>query len=252
VHQYPGGATTTTQGLLSPETAASQLRSVQSNLAAAKEQNLPFRVDEANSTFSGGIDGVSNKYASALWSMDYAMQLAQAGVSGINIHGGLGVCNEPIFNGRFQRYTPFCAATKEDELAQRYKAMPIYYGLWMARQMGPGTFLPLNLTTDRNITAYAVKGDDGKTRITVIQKDDTSAAPVSLNIAVGNRVRNAEVLRMTGTALADETTTIQGSTVDRNGKLNPKRPDQVRVRNGSLSVNVAAGSAVVITLDGNC
>jgi hypothetical protein len=252
VHQYPGGATTTTQGLLSPATAASQLNSVRSNLAVAKEQKLPFRVDEANSTFSGGIDGVSNKYASALWSMDYAMQLAQAGVSGINIHGGLGVCNEPIFNGRFQRYTPFCAATKEDELAQRYKAMPIYYGLWMARQMGPGTFLPLNLTTDRNITAYAVKGDDGKTRITVIQKDDTTAAPVSLNIGVGNRVRNAEVLRMTGTGLADEATTIQGSTVDRNGKLNPKRPDQVRVRNGSLSVNVAAGSAVVITLDGNC
>jgi hypothetical protein len=252
VHQYPGGATTTVQGLLSPETAANQLRSVSSNLAAAKEQNLPFRVDEANSTFSGGIDGVSNKYASALWSMDYAMQLAQGGVSGINIHGGLGVCNEPIFNGRFQRYTPFCAANKQDELSQTYKAMPIYYGLWMARQMGPGTFLPLTLTTDRNITSYAVKGDDGKTRIAVIQKDDTTAAPVSLTIAVGNRVRDAEVLRMTGTSLTDETTAIQGSTVDRNGHLKPKRPDQVRVRNGSVNVNLAAGSAVVITLDGDC
>ncbi|MET0233997.1 MAG: glycosyl hydrolase family 79 C-terminal domain-containing protein [Kibdelosporangium sp.] len=252
VHQYPGGAETTTQGLLSPQTAAGQLRSVSSNLAAAKEQNLPFRVDEANSTFSGGIDGVSNKYASALWSMDYAMQLAQGGVSGINVHGGLGVCNEPIFNGRFQRYTPFCAATKQDEISQTYKAMPIYYGLWMARQMGPGTFLPLNLTTNRNITAYAVRGDDGKTRIAVIQKDDTTAAPVSLTIAVGNRVRNAEVLRMTGTALGDEATAVQGSTVDRNGHLKPKRADQVRVRNGSLGVNLTAGSAVVITLDGNC
>ncbi|MBP2323081.1 hypothetical protein JOF56_003466 [Kibdelosporangium banguiense] len=249
VHQYPGGSATTAQALLSPETAAKQLKAVSANLAAAKEQNLPFRVDEANSTYNGGIDGVSNKYASALWGMDYAMQLAQAGVSGINIHSGLGVCNEPIFNGKFQRYTPFCAATKQDELAQVYKAMPIYYGLWMARQMGSGTFLPLNLTTDRNITAYAVKGDDGKTRIAVIQKDDTTAAPVSLSISVGNRVRNAEVLRMTGTNLADETTTVQGSTVDRNGHLKPMRPDQVRVRNGSLAVNLAAGSAVVITLN---
>jgi Glycosyl hydrolase family 79 C-terminal beta domain len=252
VHQYPAGAETTIPRLLSKETATSQLRELQSNLTAAREQNLPFRVDEANSTYSGGIDGVSNKYASALWSMDYAMQLAQGGVSGINIHGGLGVCNEPIWNGKFQRYTPFCAATKEDELAQVYKAMPIYYGLWMARQMGPGTFLPLNLSTDRNVTAYAVQGDDGKTRVAVIQKDDTAATPVSLDIKVGNKVRAAEVLRMTGTTLADETTRVQGSTVDRNGHLRPGKADKVRARNGAVTVNLAAGSAVVITLDGTC
>ncbi|SMC84177.1 hypothetical protein [Kibdelosporangium aridum] len=248
VHQYPAGATTTIPTLLSPELAAKQLRELQSNLTAAKEQNLPFRVDEANSTYSGGIDGVSNKYASALWSMDYALQLAQGGVSGINIHGGLGVCNEPIWNGRFQRYTPFCAANKEDELAQVYKAMPIYYGLWMARQMGSGKFLPLQLSTDRNITAYAVKGDDGRTRIAVVQKEDTTAAPVKLDIKVGNRVRNAEVLTMTGTNLAEEATAVQGTTVDRRGHLKA-RPDNVRVRNGSLNLNLKAGSAVVITLD---
>lgn len=59
-------------------------------------------------------------------------------MTGVNIHGGLGVCNDPIWNGKFQRYRPFCAANKAYELAQVYKAMPIYHGLWMARQMGPG------------------------------------------------------------------------------------------------------------------
>ncbi|ALG13431.1 glycosyl hydrolase family 79 C-terminal domain-containing protein [Kibdelosporangium phytohabitans] len=249
VHQYPAGATTTIPTLLSPELHTKQLMELQPTLNAAKAQNLPLRVDEANSTYSGGIDGVSNKYASALWGMDYALQLAQGGVSGINIHGGLGVCNEPIWNGKFQRYTPFCAVTKADELAQVYKAMPIYYGLWMTRQMGSGRFLPVNLTTDRNITAYAVKGDDGRTRIAVLQKDDTSTAPVKLDIKVGNRFRDARVLTMTGTALADEATAVQGSTVDREGQLKA-RPDNVRVRNGSLALNLKAGSAVVITLDG--
>jgi hypothetical protein len=252
VHQYSAGADATIASLMAPETVTAQLRSVATNLAAARAANIPMRVDEANSAYSGGVDGVSNKFASALWGLDYSMQMAQAGLSGVNIHGGLGVCNDPIWNGKFQRYTPFCAATKADELAQVYKAMPIYYGLWMARQMGPGEFLPLTLSTDRNITAYAVKGDDGKTRVAVIQKDDTTAAPVHVDIKVGAHGRTADVLRMTGTGLGAEQTAIQGSTVDRQGHLRPHRADQVRVRDGSLGLDIAAGSAAVITLDGDC
>jgi hypothetical protein len=251
VHQYSAGPDATIAGLMAPATITRQLGSVSRNLAAAKAQNLPMRIDEANSAFSGGVDGVSNKFASALWALDYSMSMAQAGLSGVNIHGGLGVCNEPIWNGRFQRYTPFCAANKADELAQVYKAMPIYYGLWMARQMGPGTFLPLTVSTDRNITAYAVHGDDGRTRIAVLQKDDTNAAPVHLDINVGNRSHNAEVLHLTGTSLADEQTAIQGATVDQRGRLKV-HPDHVRVRDGAVSLDLAAGSATVITLDGGC
>ncbi len=250
VHQYSAGPDATIATLLSPTTVTNQLRSVSKNLEAAKANGLEFRVDEANSAYSGGVDGVSNRYASALWGLDYSLQMAQAGVDGINVHGGLGVCNDPIWNGKFQRYTPICAANAADEQAKVYKAMPIYYGLWMARQMKSGRFLPLTLSTDRNVTAYAVKGDDGRTRIAVVQKDETTAAPVHLDIAVDRRARGAEVLRLTGNSLDGETTSVQGATVDRQGHLKPKRAEQVRVRDGELGVDVAAGSAVIITLDG--
>jgi hypothetical protein len=250
VHQYSAGPDATITTLLAPSTVTAQLKSVAKNLAAAKANGLAFRVDEANSAYSGGVDGVSNTYASALWGLDYAMQMAQAGVDGINVHGGLGVCNEPIWNGKFQRYTPICAANAADEQAKVYKAMPVYYGLWMARQMKSGAFLPLTLATDRNVTAYAVRGDDGRTRIAVVQKDETTAAPVHLDIAVDGQARGADVLRLTGTALGEEATAVQGATVDRRGHLQPGRADRVRVRDGKLAVDVAAGSAVVITLDG--
>jgi alpha-L-arabinofuranosidase len=95
-----------------------------------------------------------------------------------------------------------------------------------------------------------VKGDDGRTRIAVVQKDETAAAPVHLDIAVDGRARSADVLRLTGDTLGGEATAVQGATVDRQGNLKPKRADQVRVRDGRLGVDVAAGSAVVITLDG--
>jgi alpha-L-arabinofuranosidase len=94
-----------------------------------------------------------------------------------------------------------------------------------------------------------VKGDNGQTKIVVVQKDETNAAPVHLDINVGGHSRSASALRMTGTSLADEATAVQGATVDSKGHLKPGRAEQLRVRNGSLGVDVPAGSAVVITLD---
>jgi len=38
--------------------------------------------------------------------------------------------------------------------------------------------------------------------------------------------------------------------VDRNGHLRPGHADRVPVRNGTVNLDVAAGSAVIITLDG--
>lgn len=247
VHQYASGPDITIDKMLSAAQTTSQLNSVASNLAAAQANGLPMRVDEANSAYSGGVDGVSNKYASALWVIDYGLSMAQAGLAGVNIHGGLGVCNDPIWNGKFQRYTPICAANKAYELAQSYKVMPIYYGIWMARRMGPGRFLPVTVDTTRNLSAYAVQGDDGRTRIALVQKDATSAAPVSVTLSVGGH-RSAKVLRMTGTALNEETTAVQGATVDASGRLRPGAPESVPVTGGRLTLTVGAGSAVVITL----
>jgi hypothetical protein len=249
LHQYAMDPTGTMARLLSPETYASQLRSITPNLNAAREAGKPLRLDETNSAWGGGIDGVSNKHGAALWALDYSLQLGQAGVAGLNFHGGLGVCDQPIWNGKWQIYTPICASSKAAELAQIYRVTPIYYGLWMARQLGTGRFLPVTLTTDRNLTAYAVRGDDGRLRLAVISKEDPAAGPVSLAVTVGGANRGAGVLTMTGSSLAGVDTAVQGATVDNAGRLDPGRPAQAKVRGGVLSVELAAGSAAVITLD---
>ncbi|MFC7535113.1 hypothetical protein [Actinoplanes sp. GCM10030250] len=249
LHQYAMDPTGTMTRLLSPETYASQLRSITPNLNAAKEAGKPLRVDETNSAWGGGIDGVSNKHGAALWALDYSLQLGQAGVAGLNFHGGLGVCDQPIWNGKWQIYTPICAASKAGELAQIYRVTPIYYGLWMARQLGAGRFLPVTLTTDQNLTAYSVRGDDGKLRLAVVSKEEPAAGPVTLAITVGGPNRAADVLTMTGSSLTGVDTAVQGATVDGSGRLNPGKPARAQVRNGTLSLDLAAGSAAVITLD---
>ncbi len=56
--------------------------------AVAASGGTPYRMDEGNSCFGGGKDGVSNAYASALWVADYMLHVACAGFIGVNLHGG--------------------------------------------------------------------------------------------------------------------------------------------------------------------
>jgi hypothetical protein len=250
-HNYTGATSLT--DLLSPRIHAKELADVTPQLNSAKAVGLPIRLDETNSTVGGGTPGISDVYGSALWALDYNLNLAQAGFAGLNFHGGFGVCGQPLFNGRFQRYTPICAATEADRLAKVYTVMPEYYGLYMATKMGTGRFLPVNVASDHNVTAYAVRGNDGRLRIAVIEKDETSTVPVPVSLSVGTRSGHASVLHLTGTTLASaDGVAVQGATVDRKGHLHPGRPDFVRVDHGTVSLNVASGSAVVITLDSDC
>lgn len=250
VHNYTG-ATTATQ-LLSPQIHASELADVAPQLAAAQAVHVPIRMDETNSSVGGGLPGVSDVYASALWAMDYNLVMAQAGFAGLNFHGGFAVCDAPLYNGKFQRYTPICAANEADRQAKIYTVMPEFYGMYMASRMGPGTFLPLSVSSDHNVTAYAVRGDDGRTRIAVIEKDDTSGAPVPVRIDVGSASGVGQVTRLTGQSLDSAGgVAVQGATVDRQGHLNPHPADFVPYRNGVVQLNVASGSAAIVTLGGD-
>ena len=256
IHGYsvPGGSSATQ--LLSPQTDASEVANVSQELAGARAAGLPIRIDETNSAAGGGITGVSDTYASALWSLDYSLLMAQDGFSGLNFHGGLGVCDAPLYNGKFQIYTPICAVNTADETAKVYTAAPEYYGLYLADRMGTGRFLPVKISTAGsaaapNLTAYAVRGDDGKIRVAVIEKDATTAA--SVNIAVrftgGHTGTSATVVHLTGKSLASaQGVQIQGVSVDRSGRL-PYRPaGKLRVHNGALSFALASGSADLIIL----
>ena len=256
IHSYSVPGTATAAQLLSPQTDTGEIANVAPELAAAKTAGLPIRIDETNSASGGGILGVSDTYASALWAMDYSLLMAQDGFSGLNFHGGLGVCDAPLYNGKFQIYTPICAANAADAQAKVYTAAPEYYGLYLAAHMGPGRFLPVAVTTAPgvtapNLTAYAVRGDDGRIRVAVIEKGDTSAAHVSVAVKIvgGRAPAAASVTRLTGASLASaQSVEIQGASVDRAGNL-PRRPGTpVRAVRGVLNLSVASGSADLVVV----
>jgi hypothetical protein len=73
------------QNLLSDHSSAGLANGL-APFANALAPGEELRVDEMNSVTSGGVAGVSNTFASALWILETLFSYLRAGVSGVNVH----------------------------------------------------------------------------------------------------------------------------------------------------------------------
>jgi hypothetical protein len=125
----------------------------------------PYRMDEGNSCFGGGREGVSDAYVSALWVSDYMLRVACAGFAGVNLHGGgVGI------------YTPIESSVKGPASPR-----PVYYGMQFAQLFAGWQVVPCVLNTNANVTAYlGTKGE--QVMLAVINK---GASTVQLKLPNG-------------------------------------------------------------------
>jgi hypothetical protein len=107
--------------ILGETATAGMASSLEPAIALAHGAGLPFRLTELNSVTCGGVPGISNTFATALWAPDALFELARAGVDGVNIH-----VRAFAINAAF--------APVKDRLVAR----PLFYGLVLfARTLGP-------------------------------------------------------------------------------------------------------------------
>ena len=173
-----------------PDTSLVSLLSKVKTAAGSRK----FRITETNSVTSGGLDGVSNTYASALWALDHAFTIAKGGASGIHFHGG-----DAAF------YTPFTFQSATFKATQ-----PIYYGILFFAMMGSGDLFDLTFDAGRqNISAYAIKvGSNFK--IMFVNKEVSQGFEVTLNLAT---VSGMTARHLTGSTLTSANNVqIQGQT----------------------------------------
>ena len=196
-----------------------------------KSSKLPFRMAECNSCYSGGKTGVSDTFASALWAVDYVLQLASVGYVGVNFHGG--------GNGI---YTPIAG-----EPGTGFSARPLYYGLLMAGQFSGLDLVRVDFDNGGvNATAYAARRRH-ETLLAIVNKD--MSKPISVDVDPGGHVRSAKLWRLSAPTV-DATTgvTLAGAQVSAEGKWAPVDEQHVDVVGGRCTVDVPAASAVLVFL----
>lgn len=82
--------------LLSEQATAGMARSVRPMLKLARAAGLNVRLTEINSVTCGGLPGVSNTFATALWAPDALFDLMRAGVAAVNLHARVFAVNDPF------------------------------------------------------------------------------------------------------------------------------------------------------------
>jgi hypothetical protein len=199
--------------------------------AATRQLGRPYRLTEGNSCFHGGKPLVSNTFASALWSADYMLQVAQAGYIGVNLHGG--------GNGL---YTPIAGDT-----AQGFVARPVYYGMLLAQRFAGSTFVEASLSGQsdaENVTAFAAKSGARGFKLAIFNK---SAAPVRITIAGLPAARRAQVWWLKAPAIDSfDGVTFGGSRVQTDGAFQPRAEGEIKMRNGRASLELPGYSAACI------
>jgi len=212
-------------------------KEVQSAIGFSRTAGLPFRITESNSCYNAGKKGVSDTFASSLWVGDLLAQIASAGVTGMNLHGG--------GNGL---YTPIAGSQKSG-----FNARPVYYGMLMARVLAGSTMMQSDLDTGGiNLTAYAMQK---QSEIVVLAfNKDSKPTTLSIQMPAGDpkRTRNASVMRLRAPFIdAASGVELGGSSVTSDGCWKPSSTETIQSTQRTLEVKLPAYSAASISFESN-
>lgn len=208
-HYYFGGPATNPAvnipNLLKPETMAKVQKTADTAVAAADKMGVRVRMTEGNTCYRGGKPGLSDVFAAALWSADYALLLAQNNYSGVNLHGGTGnsVANsvggflpgdvllkgagatpEQIASHPHPFYTPIAT------FGSRYTLEPVAYGLKFVGALCGSKLIKADLTgqiqaSGVDATAYAATLPKGGVTVVILNKDAERDLELTLNFGEG-------------------------------------------------------------------
>lgn len=246
-HHYPLGCNEqpppTIAKLLSPPIRRLEEASLRHYARVAQEAEVPFRMDETNTVSCGGVAGISDTFASALWAVNYLAKAMSMGVAGINLEGNPDNC---------EGYTPVCAPTPEDLAMGQLQAQPEWYALLLAKELiDERPLRTIVRPAERpNVEANAFLAADGTLKLELVDDDPPGARPVAVRLHVGSAFHGASILRLTAPSPAALTgVRLGGSQVSPNGTWTaPARLPRAANANGVIMVKLAPSSAALATV----
>jgi hypothetical protein len=241
IHRYPlraGSSGATIPSLLSDASSAGLARSLAPYVPAAHSRGIAFRVDEMNSASNGGQKRVSDTFASALWVLDTLFNLANVGVDGVNVHSLPGA-----------RYELFTFSRVHG--SWRALVHPEYYGMLMfAQAFPPGARLLAVTAPSGPVKVWADRGTDGRTRVVLINKDNSNAYQVQLQLP---GVGGSATLQWLRGSSAGATGGVSwggrsfGSATTTGTLAGPTQTEPILSNTGSYSIALPPASAALLT-----
>jgi glycosyl hydrolase family 79 len=219
-------------------------------LAAAAQTNKiadGFRWAEMNSYSGHGAAGVSDVYASALWSIDFMLTTAMYGSMGVNFHGGgQNMDGNNCPTGPQSCTKPFRYSPIDEVNSQVTAAAPLFYGMLFVSHAGTGNMYPTTAKAGNlNFTGYAIALADGSTNVVLVNKDATNGVKASVD--TGAAVTSADASYLLAPALNAKTgITFAGSDVSPTGDWTPQLPYALTTNGNVVSVLIPPGSAVIV------
>jgi hypothetical protein len=201
----------------------------------AESHHIGYRINEVNSYYGGGKEGVSDTFASSLWCLDYLFRLAAHGCSGVNLQTDI---NQ---HGFVSFYSPIA-----HDAAGVCSARPEYYGMLAFAMAGNGELIRVTLgKNDLNVTAYATRDARGTTCLTLINKDLTRDITIECPLPGGCRI--VQAYRLCAPSVDARTgVTFAGSAVTEDGSWTPGASEAIAVNAGKCRTDLPHTSAVVL------
>jgi hypothetical protein len=204
-------------------------------VALARGAGLPERLTEINSVTCGGVPGVSNTFATALWGPDALFSVVRSGVRAVNLEARVYSINAPFGWRRGGLH-----------------ARPLLYGLIMFKRMlGPDSRLvPLRLrgATSRSgrLTAWAVRS--GRDTLKVLLTND-GTKPVRVAVRLPATGPGSVQRLLARSASATSGVTLDGQQLDSHVRWHGRpTAETVTPSAGSYLVTVPRQSAAMLTV----
>jgi hypothetical protein len=196
------------------------------------KKNTRYRMGECNNYANGGPN-VADKFAAALWGIDYMFTLANNKALGVNFHGG-NVAFSPILIKKNAPMVP----------------QSLYYGMLFFHLASQGNILPVKVSNNANpsVKAYAVLGANNKVYVTLLNKDPNNDATIHLNSK--NKLSAASFIRLISPSVSSkDSITLGGAAVDKYGKWNAVSITKIASQDGVFNLTLPKGSATLVTMN---
>ena len=134
----------------------------------ARDNDLPFWIEEIGPTSCPGTGETSRTGAQALWTVEIALQAAGLGADRLNLHSSLASCRggPPM--------SAVCGADGSVDNDPRVVGRSNYLALLFAGQVRAGELVPVRVSGSERVRAYATRSRSG-VDVVVIAMDESSA-----------------------------------------------------------------------------